>query len=83
MITDLGIVGSAGIMIVVAAMMMLITRRLRIPGIVTYIVAGLLLGPVGFDLLALQPAHEATATWPSPLSPSWVLCCCSFWSGWS
>jgi Kef-type K+ transport system membrane component KefB len=58
MITDLGIVGSAGIMIVVAAMMMLITRRLRIPGIVTYIVAGLLLGPVGFDLLALQPAHE-------------------------
>jgi Kef-type K+ transport system membrane component KefB len=54
MTTDLGIIGSAGIMIVAAALMMLLARRLRIPGIVTYIVTGLLLGPVGLNLLSIQ-----------------------------
>ena len=58
MITDLGIVGSAGVMIIAATLMMLLARRLRIPGIVTYIVTGLLLGPIGLNLLSLQLSHD-------------------------
>lgn len=44
-------------MIVVAAGMILLARRLRIPGIVTYIIVGLLLGPVGLNLLAPVAGH--------------------------
>ncbi len=46
------ILTNTGIMIVVAAGMMLLARSLRIPGIVTYIITGLLLGPIGLSLLA-------------------------------
>lgn len=58
MVTGLSIIGNAGIMIVSAAALMLLARRLRIPGIVTYIVTGLLLGPIGLNLLSLQFSHD-------------------------
>lgn len=41
----------------VATGMMLLARCLRIPGIVTYIITGLLLGPVGLNLLAPVAGH--------------------------
>lgn len=52
-----GIIGSVGVMIVAAAVMMLLTRRLRIPGIIVYIVTGLLIGPLGLNLLAVPTDH--------------------------
>jgi Kef-type K+ transport system membrane component KefB len=52
---DLGVIGSIGIMIVAAALLMPLARRLNVPSIVLYIVTGLALGPIGFDILG----HEA------------------------
>ncbi len=55
---QLGVVGSVGVMIVAAAAMILVSRRLRIPSIVAYILTGLLLGPVGLNLLSLPSGHD-------------------------
>jgi Kef-type K+ transport system membrane component KefB len=59
MSNELGIVGSVGVMILAAAAMMFVSRRLRIPSIVAYILTGLLLGPVGLDLLSLPGGHDS------------------------
>lgn len=53
------IVTSVGVMILGAAVMMLLSRRLRIPSIVAYILTGLVLGPIGFNLLTLPTGHGA------------------------
>jgi len=55
---ELGVVASIGVMIIAATVMMFVTRRLRIPSIVVYILTGLILGPIGFDLLSLPAGHE-------------------------
>ena len=57
--SELGLVGSIGVMIIAAAVMVLASRPLRIPSIVAYILAGLLLGPIGFDLLSSSGGYEA------------------------
>jgi Kef-type K+ transport system membrane component KefB len=54
-VSDLGVIGSIGVMIVAAALLMPLARRLNVPSIVLYIVTGLALGPIGFDILG----HEA------------------------
>ena len=56
---ELGVVGNLGVMIIAAAAMMFVSRRLRIPSIVAYILTGLLLGPIGLDLLSLPGGHDA------------------------
>jgi Kef-type K+ transport system membrane component KefB len=53
------IIASVGLMILGAAMMMLLSRRLRIPSIVAYILTGLVLGPIGFNLLTFPTGHAA------------------------
>ncbi len=58
---DLGIVGSIGIMIVAATLVILLARRANVPTIVLYILTGLLLGPVGLDLLSVDIAHDGHA----------------------
>jgi Kef-type K+ transport system membrane component KefB len=58
---ELNIIGSVGLMIVGAAVMILISRRLRIPSIVAFILTGLLLGPVGLDLLHFSGGHGEDA----------------------
>jgi Kef-type K+ transport system membrane component KefB len=55
---SLSIISSVGLMIVAAAVMMFISRRLRIPSIVAYILTGLLIGPIGFNLLTLSTPHD-------------------------
>jgi Kef-type K+ transport system membrane component KefB len=51
-----------GIMMLMAAVVVLLTRRLRVPSIVAYIIAGLAVGPV-FGLLAPEALNaEALAT---------------------
>jgi Kef-type K+ transport system membrane component KefB len=55
---DLGIIGSIGIMIVTATLVILLARRLNVPSIVLYIVTGLLLGPIGLDLLSIELGHD-------------------------
>jgi Kef-type K+ transport system membrane component KefB len=55
---DLGIVGSIGIMIVAATLVILLARRANVPTIVLYILTGLLLGPIGLNLLAVDFAHN-------------------------
>jgi Kef-type K+ transport system membrane component KefB len=55
---DLGIVSSIGIMIVAATLVILLARRANVPSIVLYIITGLLLGPIGFDLLSIDLGHE-------------------------
>lgn len=52
------IISSVGLMIVAAAVMILVSRRLRIPSIVAYILTGLLIGPIGFNLLTLSTPHD-------------------------
>jgi Kef-type K+ transport system membrane component KefB len=59
MSNELGIVGSVGLMIVAATVMMFVSRRLRIPSIVVYIITGLLLGPMGLNLLAIPLGPDA------------------------
>lgn len=58
MVTGLSIIGNVGIMIVLATTLMLFARKIRVPDIVTFIVAGLLLGPDGFNLLSVQFNHH-------------------------
>lgn len=58
MTEELGILGSVGLMIVAATLMMFLARRANVPSIVLYIVTGLALGPVGFDLLAVDLGHN-------------------------
>lgn len=60
MINELGIVGTVGIMIIAAALMMLISRRLRIPSIVAYILTGLLIGPIGLNFLTFPSTHDSS-----------------------
>lgn len=50
--SETGIIGSVGVMIVAATIMMLVSHRLRIPSIVAYILTGLTLGPIGLALLS-------------------------------
>jgi Kef-type K+ transport system membrane component KefB len=57
---DLDFVSSIGIMIVAAAAVVLIARRINIPSIVLYILTGLIVGPVGFNLLSIQLGHNAS-----------------------
>jgi Kef-type K+ transport system membrane component KefB len=59
-VTDVSLIRSLGFMIVAAVVILWITRRLRIPSIVTYIFAGLLLGPVA-GLLAITHVVEIIA----------------------
>jgi Kef-type K+ transport system membrane component KefB len=59
-VTEVSLLRSLGLMIVAAALLLWSTRRLRIPSIVTYIVAGLLLGPVA-GLLAISHIVEIIA----------------------
>ena len=44
-------------MVVAATLLLLFTRPLNIPSIVVYILAGLILGPIGLDVLVLELAH--------------------------
>ena len=53
-----------GLIVVAAAAVMLIGRSLRVPSIVSYMLAGLLIGPV----LGLLPSAEAGTTAPEELS---------------
>lgn len=56
--SELGVVVIVGVMIIAATVMMLVTHRLRIPSIVVYILTGLILGPLGLELLALPAGHD-------------------------
>jgi Kef-type K+ transport system membrane component KefB len=57
-----GIIPTIGLMIVVATAVILLTRRLRIPSIVAYIATGLLLGPIGLNLLQLELGRNGLAS---------------------
>jgi Kef-type K+ transport system membrane component KefB len=59
-VTEQTLIQSMGVMIVAAALLLWGVRRLRVPSIVTYILAGLLLGPVA-GVLALTHAVEVIA----------------------
>jgi Kef-type K+ transport system membrane component KefB len=54
---DLSIIQNIGFMIVAATFLVFIARPLNVPSIVLYIVAGLVLGPVGLDLLEVDLGH--------------------------
>jgi Kef-type K+ transport system membrane component KefB len=58
---DLGIISSMGIMIVAATLVILLARRANVPTIIIYILTGLLLGPVGLNLLDVEIASEGHA----------------------
>ncbi|CAN5769318.1 cation:proton antiporter [soil metagenome] len=58
--TEVSLIRSLGMMIVAAVLLLWAARSLRIPSIVTYILAGLLLGPVA-GLLAITHVVEVIA----------------------
>ena len=49
-----------GTMILIAIVFSQIARRIRLPGVVAYMITGILLGPIT-TRLALRKANEATA----------------------
>ena len=58
---DLTIISSIGIMVVVATLVILLARRANVPSIVLYILTGLLLGPIGLNLLSVDLGHDGHA----------------------